>query len=369
MGDNGEKQPHDSNSSAESLPTVTNTESSTSQTLTSSQIVRPKTKELKKDTSAVVKLTDNAKECHLCSKIFTKKGDKVMECDYCSEHFCIACISMAPALYNHLAGRPDVKWFCSTCNEKVHRTIMVEKEIDQRCKEYFQILDDRVKALETKTKSMVTKEEVKELIQVNRVNDHERGPPQIKVDTKILVKEINERERRKNNALLFKVPEVNSNLKAEVEKKDLETLCKISQITETPIKSEDIKKIARIGKKQEGYTRPVLIEFKLAEHKKALFRNIGKLRSVEDETLKQVVLEHDMTKEERDELKKLRDEAKQREEQSSGNFKLRVRWPPWARYIKKFLFLPQSETCSRTRTGQWAGQWAMLRTVGGTPTL
>ena len=101
----------------------------------------------------------------------------------------------------------------------------------------------------------------------------------------------------------------------------------------------------------------MLIDFKLAEHKKALFRNIGKLRSVQDETLKQVALEHHMTKEERDELKKLRNEARQREDQSSQNFKFRVMGPPWARYIKKSLFIPcHKSKPSSTGRGRGSGR-------------
>jgi hypothetical protein len=44
-----------------------------------------------------------------------------------------------------------------------------------------------------------------------------------------------------------------------------------------------------------------------------------------------------MTPKEREEIKAMVEEAKKKEESSSGKFIFRVRGPPWNRYIKKMI--------------------------------
>jgi hypothetical protein len=51
-----------------------------------------------------------------------------------------------------------------------------------------------------------------------------------------------------------------------------------------------------------------------------------------------VSVDHDMTPKEREETKAMVEEAKKKEESSSGKFIFRVRGPPWNRYIKTFFF-------------------------------
>ena len=45
------------------------------------------------------------------------------------------------------------------------------------------------------------------------------------------------------------------------------------------------------------------------------------------------LLNHDMSKAEREEAKKLLAEAKERQDKSQGKFRYRVKGPPWARRI------------------------------------
>ncbi len=150
-----------------------------------------------------------------------------------------------------------------------------------------------------------------------------------------MVKELSERERRRNNVVLFRIPEVSSNLKTDVAKKDIETLIKLGAEINVPITDDDVKKISRIGKKIEDKCRPVLVELKSSEKKREIFKNVGRLGESENVTLKRMIIEHDMTPEERSELKVLRESAKKQEEDSAGNFRFRVRGPPWNRFIKK----------------------------------
>jgi len=38
---------------------------------------------------------------------------------------------MPTALYNHLSNRPDIKWFCTNCNETVEKNLKADREIEE----------------------------------------------------------------------------------------------------------------------------------------------------------------------------------------------------------------------------------------------
>ena len=55
---------------------------------------------------------DNAWTCNTCKVRFTKESDKLMECEYCSDHFCIQCLKMTSTTYNYHIKTPRF-WFCN----------------------------------------------------------------------------------------------------------------------------------------------------------------------------------------------------------------------------------------------------------------
>jgi ATP-dependent Lon protease len=64
-------------------------------------------------------------------------------------------------------------------------------------------------------------------------------------------------------------------------------------------------------------------------------KNAHKLRKADD-TFRMMSIKHDMTQEERDQDKKLRAEAKDKQEiDKSGNFLYLVRGMPWERHMQK----------------------------------
>ena len=99
-----------------------------------------------------------------------------------------------------------------------------------------------------------------------------------------------------------------------------------TDVLDLNISREDIKKIYRIGK---GGTevRPLLIQLSSSMLKNHIMETTFKLRKVEK--FAQVVISHDMTKQEREQCKQLVAEAKQREsEELTGEYIFRVRGPP-----------------------------------------
>ena len=110
--------------------------------------------------------------------------------------------------------------------------------------------------------------------------------------------------------------------------KELFRACKVD------MKEENVNRIVRLGRKEEGKTRPILVEMKDSDYKVELFRNISELRNADDE-IRKLSVANDLAPEERMEMKRLIEEAKN-SEQNDPEFRYRVRGPPWNLVIRKF---------------------------------
>ncbi|VDI46291.1 Hypothetical predicted protein [Mytilus galloprovincialis] len=276
--------------------------------------------------------------CQLCNVLYKKKTDKVLECDYCRKHNCISCLSMPATLYNHLSNRADIKWFCSLCNETVEKNLRHDREIEEKCRLFMEKFEQRVVTLETKVEQMVTVETVKTIINEefkSEITPHSGHASATTPDDVITetVKEMKDRERRKNNAIFFNVPEPKSNVKSEKSAQDTESITDIG-------KRIDVEMEKRLGKKyeEENKHRPLLVTFDSDTIKRNVFKNFSKLRDESDfgsDDNNNIGISHDMTPKEKEELTQLKEKAKEKEEKSQGKFRFRVRGPPWAMYIKK----------------------------------
>eukprot|EP00794_Sanderia_malayensis_P004410 gene4411-4999_t len=97
-----------------------------------------------------------------------------------------------------------------------------------------------------------------------------------------------------------------------------------------------IQSCRRLGKKEEGKIRPLLVTCNTPTPKRNLFKNLNKLRDTQDEKLKDVSVDHDQTEQQREEFKALLAEAKRKgEEEGEVPHIWKVRGPPWDRYLKK----------------------------------
>ena len=75
--------------------------------------------------------------CKLCDIMFTDDKAELLECEYCTGHFCRQCLKLSGQEYKLLGKRSDFHWYCPPCEEKAMRSLKIEKEIEERCKDYF----------------------------------------------------------------------------------------------------------------------------------------------------------------------------------------------------------------------------------------
>ena len=139
--------------------------------------------------------------------------------------------------------------------------------------------------------------------------------------------EIKDKEDRRNNIILFKVPECQPGSYEEVMKHDEEFCLKLcDDILEIEITREDIKRMFRIGKRGPE-PRPLLVHLSSGSLKNRVMESSFKLRNAEN--FKQVTISHDMTKQEREQCKQLVTEARDLESrEQSGEYIYRVRGAP-----------------------------------------
>ena len=175
----------------------------------------------------------------------------------------------------------------------------------------------------------------------NKSNTHGPAP----VDE--VVQELAEREKRKNNIILYGLPELkskNSKQKNDHDKKktlELLNTCKPEGIRMRDELDEE-EEVRRLGPADPESTRPrpVLVKLRSDEEKKQLFMNLRNLKEANGD-LKKLSVTHDLTKAQREEDKKLIERAKNMEDMETGNFIYRVRGPPWKRFIKKIPIQPR----------------------------
>jgi len=215
----------------------------------------------------------------------------------------------------------------------------IASSIDGVKREMQNVLDDntsvkRVASEDPSFAEVVAKEVDAKL---GLVSNEMRTMQKTLTETRAAVTEEQDKENRRNNVILYRVPESTAGTVVE---RSADDKCFCDQFVvalQTGVVGEDLKKIFRLGKRSEDLTepRPLLIQLSSRWAKNALMENLGKLRSLEAK-FKNVIVAHDMTVNERNVCKGLVRQAKEKTEQDSGDFVYRVRGPPGHMIIQRF---------------------------------
>ena len=81
----------------------------------------------------------------------------------------------------------------------------------------------------------------------------------LKTEGEEMIKEEKERERRKNNFMVFHMPEPTDGDRNEKRQADIEQLIEIVRICQSDINENDIEKITSAGAKKDDISRPLMI--------------------------------------------------------------------------------------------------------------
>ena len=201
------------------------------------------------------KNSERAKEedwtCNVCKKIFTEAKAELLECEYCSKHYCRQCLGMTSTDYKTGSRRNDFHWFCPHCEPKAISNIKINKEIEQRCKEFFDKYEERIEKLEVEVTKKVDEETVIKLIEESKSGEAIAANHNSKN-----IEEINEKlddykesMARRCNIVIFNAEESGKSEPEDRKNDDMDIVKQLCTITKANHKS--VRNVARIRKNQK----------------------------------------------------------------------------------------------------------------------
>ena len=283
--------------------------------------------------------------CGKCSKDF-RRSEKGMQCEICESWWHIKCIGMSDETYKYLKKEEckDLHWFCTGCSNDAINNLKMLMNLHSK--------------QEKMTTEMVTlKSSVQELeINVNNINikvnkqDREMEGMLKKMKevgskletaldamgkvtpiagtetknmevTKLVEQKITEirneqedKRQRENKMIFFGIKE-DGNLEAKQRAaEDRVILIELFEIMKT---KEEILSITRLGRKKEGSCRPVLVE---VQNEKMKWNIIGRAKLLrESKKGEGIYITPDLTVQERKDALELRNELKNKREESKKN--------------------------------------------------
>jgi len=160
-------------------------------------------------------------------------------------------------------------------------------------------------------------------------------------ETRAEAAEQRDKEGRRNNIILYKVPESTADKNEDRNKQDVAfCLNLLNNCMQVGIAEEDLVNVFRLGKRPEpgvsSGARPLMVQLASYNLKNIIMESVYKLKNSE-QRFKSIVIAHDMTKLEREQCKEMVVEARSMAAQDpSGEYLYRVRGPPGEMKILKF---------------------------------
>ena len=251
--------------------------------------------------------------CAHCSKNISNDDGGLM-CEMCLEWNHSVCVDISKEGYLWLKKLPGSRWFCKKCDSKLEHLI------------------EKANSLEIATKTLQT-----EMTTVQERLDKVEKKLQGSVKTEIssALSEQNDIEKRKLNLVVYNLPEVEDteNTVWDLPTKIDKDIKSISHIIETHLKINmgiDTKNALvdarRLGKKPEASPqnknhkpRPLKIIFSDLSKKRDVLTAAKELRKTEDPMASKLFINPDLTEQQRNKDKELRDKMWERREKYHEN--------------------------------------------------
>jgi len=292
-----------------------------------------------------VKPSAQVPSCVSCGTIVTD-DIKALQCDRCQatdKWKCADCLNLPSDMYDHLVSDSNctLRWFCTECDKQAMEfnnktsgqttdkldalVTMVEKLLDKladfedKIKEKSDVaitnqIDMRLKILEDRFAKQEDELPDRLAALKSNVTSHleEKISKSAIQDNSKIVNEDAEIEKRTKNIIIYRAPEVEANSAEERNDGDLvyvtELLENVFHVTPD---TNSIEKLFRLGsiKNSSDTPRPLLVGFKDLAVKEKIWSNLKNLKEA-DARFKGISVAHDMTPRQREEVKRLIENAK-----------------------------------------------------------
>ena len=201
---------------------------------------KQKKKQVNKTTKTVTLAdVDNLWQCAVCGEEYHDEDSKLLECEVCSQHVCSKCLEMGDGEYCWLTNREDLHWYCKTCEAGALLSIKTDKDVSQRCTEYFKVMEEKLKGIGEKLNQKADKKYVMEL----------EGKIERQLSEKVDITELDSIDKR--------IRQIESNLE---EDKNMKLIQLQKQVIDCDKKLEDhltdiTVKFVNLDKQMEGVKR------------------------------------------------------------------------------------------------------------------
>ena len=280
---------------------------------------------------------EDPEDCSKCKRTFYDSTDKMLQCERCGLWTCADCANISDEEYI-VMSRPDCHWYCSGhCNLRATRAILDEKSVEDRCKEFLDKMEGRLTFLE---KEITQKATIKDLKTLNedvkametRIDNLVSAQGIAKSEAAASgVKEMENRDMRKKNIILFGVEEKNSPIAStrnEEDKEKLEEIC--SKGLKVEVKIKQVKRLGKFDKQSVSSEdvrkpRPMLAVLGSQQDVVEALKASKNLSTHKDKQYHTIRMKRDMTPLEREEMRTLVKERKERVEESKAKGEV-VNW-------------------------------------------
>ena len=257
---------------------------------------------------------DGKHPCKGCHKEVVDSCDAV-QCDRCAAWLHQKCTDLKTDHYDFLASNPDVnfKWFCGPCIAEQESGPLGQADCMAKQGEKIDELLRVIGLMQTQMVSM--QHQMNEMTELVTSTKKEEGDKRCEIGNQMqatvteALEDKAEKEEKRNNIIMFRVPEPEvSDAKKEAED-DVEMVKEILGKIHPDIDSVDlnVKNVTRMGKsRRNGYTRPIKVQFQEDDSKGTVFRNSARLKT--HTNFSKINLSNDKTKKELEADKKLKSE-------------------------------------------------------------
>lgn len=256
--------------------------------------------------------------------------DQSIECNGCLGWYHPACQDLSIGAFKAL-GKYDLFWLCLDCKENVTRLLDIERKVGERIEQAEKNIIEAMKMVHS-VKDSETKDKIEEKIEqmeksvVSKITEQQsevvttlksqqsvlKNIPQVseelKSSTDTFKKMIKsqEDETRKHNIIIHNVQESTSEDPAKRKEDDLKVFTGIASALLGEGEAVSVDQVIRLGKKNEsGKPRLMLVRVKDRNVVEQLYKKRFRLK---DEGFQNTYLTRDLTPEEREVQKKLREE-------------------------------------------------------------
>ncbi|CAH0556732.1 unnamed protein product [Brassicogethes aeneus] len=235
-----------------------------------------------------------AKICNKCNTSIGTRSQKI-DCGFCLRLFHGKCVQLTDTQIKNMEG---FYWKCIDCKNNENTSTVLNGNISEN-----ENLIDVIKELKESVLSL--KQEIQELKAEKKTN----------FNIEDVIKEMGERDSRKNNIILFNLSEANGSIE-EKKKLDMESAVNVLNKISNLVDFSNISTY-RLGKNTTSdIIRPLKIKLKSHDDAMTIIKNKRKLKSLEE--TKHITIAADNTPMQRDYFNKIKEELATRIEEGVG---------------------------------------------------